>query len=286
MRPASNRITSCTFTSRVTGKKYPLTSNGCFDIVAKTDNTYEAAVLLAICQFNGKPYQLAQRFMCDSVHMDGPRLCQCLQSLIKKGLILSKKVQCARGFMYMYKPAFDVSDRRKYFIPRWIFSTKIEWPMVDRAFNAVTVINGKTYRQYHKMNALRLVALLLVIDYKGYGSQKRLIETMRSCKLSGEPMSKQTMYALMRDYISHLVERFGEFGSGKAILKHELASKTFDAAYLQMRRAVAEGKSIKNTMRGIDHQSNSMVADATFERINNFDDDQEDYDEQDADDSW
>lgn len=237
------------------GKKYPLASSGCFELLKHTQNVYEAAVLMAICRFNGNSYRRPLSALANECHMDARMASTALASLASRNVIEKSTTRHPNGIVNSYKPVIDITN---LFIPGWVFSEFFVWPKVRTCH--------RTAKREHNMNALRLVITMLMINYRGYGSVKYVADTVKSCK-GGKPVSHVTVHKIMSEYMPLLLDRIGERSQKRCIISDSLAENLIRKTLMGARQHERVGQSMINAVKHYRSHivRQSMQLDSEFE---------------------
>lgn len=231
-------------THQYNGLHYPLVSRGCFELLEHTKDVYEAAVLLAICRFHGEAYKRSTESLAAECHMDKRSAKIALENLVDRKIIARSTRKYLGGIVYSHKPLIDVTNT---FIPGWVFSEFIEWPIVQ--------INHRSQRRKHEMDALRLVIMLLMVNYDGYGNIKVMADSIKSVR-RGKEISLSTMKKAAIEYLSGLVDRVGDRSRRRCVIRPMIAESAIRRANQVARTNVRRGQKIIN--RSYDFFSNQI----------------------------
>lgn len=233
-----NNIKSWINTHQYNGLHYPLASRGCFELLEHTKDVYEAAALLAICRFRGEEYKRSTESLAAECHMDTRTAKIALENLVDRKIIARSTRKYLGGIVYSHKPLIDVSN---VFIPGWVFSEFIEWPTVQ--------INHRSQQRKHEMNALRLVIMLLMINYDGYGNIKVIAESIKSVR-GGKVISPSTMKKAAIEYLPSLVDRVGDRSRRRCVISPVVAESAIRRANQNARTNARRGQKLINQSYG------------------------------------
>lgn len=240
------------------GHKWPLTSTGVRELVAHANNVYEAAVLITICQFNGKPYRKSMDKLMAESHMGITALRKALNGLIKRKVIARKATKTINNMIaYEYTPLIDVSSYYKLSIPQWILRCD------DTGISPVLISKSGKNKRYITFNATNLVYLMLLIDYKGYSGLNLYAEISRLMKTSSlngnTPINMSTMSRNFNAILKDLVVVQGAPSDLRFIFNDTQAVyliKKVYASWSNAEREIATDRS--NMEQAADKQSTSL----------------------------